>query len=289
MKVVPQVFYKHPNIEKVLVDGLSCIIIKCVQEADVQNERYLSAHALTLIINGSLKVETHDGEVTVVHKNHMILLPKGLYIISDIIPENESFEAIVFFFDEEITDEFLTTFEITTSVQQTNTSLVINYNQNLRLFVDALIALYRGKHQYQFTKPKLLELLYLISISAEGNKFVHRLQTLKNRDRKNLTVFMTKNYDKPLGIEDYAYLTGRSISTFGRDFKSKFGISPKKWLIEKRFEKAIRLLKETNDSITHISTLVGYENTSHFIKTFHKKAGISPKQFQIKHRKNIHI
>ncbi len=288
MKVVPQVFYKHPKIEKVLVDGLSCVIIKSVQQADLQNERYLAAHALTLVLNGALQVEDPDGDITMVNKNQMILLPKGLYLISDIIPKEESFEAIVFFFDEEITDEFLINFE-ETQPEKVTTSLCIKYDQNLRLFVDALLALYRGKHQNQFTKPKLLEFLHLISLSDHGQEFINRLQTLKNRERKNIKVFMSQNFAKPLDIEDYAYLTGRSISTFRRDFKSKFGISPKKWLIEKRLEKAATLLKEKSDSITNIALQVGYENTSHFIKAFQKKFNTSPKQFQIGHRKNMMI
>lgn len=98
---------------------------------------------------------------------------------------------------------------------------------------------------------------------------------------------MEENFDKPLDIEDYAYLTGRSISTFRRDFKSKYTISPKKWLIEKRLEKASLLLKGKNDSVTSIALQVGYENTSHFIKAFQKEFNISPKQFQIGHRKNM--
>ena len=37
---------------------------------------------------------------------------------------------------------------------------------------------------------------------------------------------MERNFDKPLTIEDYAYLTGRSESTFRREFKIKYGVYP---------------------------------------------------------------
>ncbi|WP_108805005.1 helix-turn-helix transcriptional regulator [Aquimarina sp. Aq107] len=288
MKVVPQVFYQHPRIEKVLIDGLSCVILKNVEQADLQNERYLAAHALTLVLNGGLQVETPEGDLTIVQKNQIILLPRGLYMISDIIPKDNSFEAVVFFFDEEITDEFLNNFEVFTK-EDTSTNLVLEYDQNLRLFTDTLLTLYRGKNQHQFTRPKLLELLHLISISKQGSEFLSKLFQLKKRAKKNIQTFMNNNFDKPLDVEDYSYLTGRSISTFRRDFKSKFGISPKKWLIERRLEKASFLLKDTNDSVTSIARQVGYENTPHFIKTFQKKFNISPKQFQIKYRKDIMI
>ncbi|WP_027394936.1 helix-turn-helix transcriptional regulator [Aquimarina latercula] len=288
MKVVPQVFYQHPRIEKVLIDGLSCVILKNVKQADLQNERYLASHALTLVLNGGLQVETPEGDLTIVQKNQIILLPRGLYMISDIIPKDNSFEAVVFFFDEEITDEFLNNFEVFTK-EDTSTNLVLEYDQNLRLFTDTLLTLYRGKNQHQFTRPKLLELLHLISISKQGSEFLSKLFQLKKRAKKNIRTFMNNNFDKPLDVEDYSYLTGRSISTFRRDFKSKFGISPKKWLIERRLEKASFLLKDTNDSVTSIARQVGYENTPHFIKTFQKKFNISPKQFQIKYRKDIMI
>ncbi|MBW1295432.1 helix-turn-helix transcriptional regulator [Aquimarina litoralis] len=286
MKVVPQAFYQHPKIEKVLVNGLSCVILKSVQHVDLQNERYLASHALTLVLNGGLRIETKEGDLSIVNKNQMILLPRGLYMISDIIPKNESFEAIVFFFDEEITDEFLRNFEIS-DTENSSSSIILEYDQNIRLFTDTLITLYRNKNQHQFTKPKLLELLHLISISSKGEAFVNTLQQHKRRAKKDIKTFMGDNYDKPLDIEDYAYLTGRSISTFRRDFKSKFGVSPKKWLVQRRMEKAALLLKDTPNSVTAIAHQVGYENTSHFIKVFQNKFSLSPKQFQIKYRKDI--
>ena len=97
---------------------------------------------------------------------------------------------------------------------------------------------------------------------------------------------MLQHFEKPLDIADYAYLTGRSISTFQRDFKSKFASSPKQWLIEKRLQKAAQLLKQTSASVTEIALKVGYDNVSHFIKAFNKKYGNSPKQYQIDSRKN---
>nr|WP_299767038.1 AraC family transcriptional regulator [uncultured Dokdonia sp.] len=288
MKVVPHAFYLNPTIEKILIDGDSCVIHKKVTTSDVQNKRYLSSHALTLVLQGGLQIEKQTGELTRVRKNQMVLLPKGLYAITDIIPDDQCFEAIVFFFDQEITDEFLSSFEKSNSTHSTCTFL-IDYNENLRLYTDTLLALYKGKNAHQFTKPKLLELLHLISISEKGDAFVQHLIALKNRERLHIKKFMLQNFEKPLDIVDYAYLTGRSLSTFQRDFKSTFHTSPKKWLIEKRMQEASQLLRTTSDSVTNIAYQVGYENVSHFIKAFHKLFGSSPKQYQIQNRKNTLI
>lgn len=288
MKVVPQAFYQHPKIEKVLVDGLSCVILKSVGQADLQNQRYLSSHALTLVLNGALQIEQYNGDIQTIQKNQLIFLPKGMYIISDIIPKSETFDAMVFFFAEEVTDTFLSSFAPLSDKQSCGT-LIIDFNEDLRLFTDTLLTLYQGRAQHQFTKSKLVELLHLVAMSPNGKDFVTRLQSLKTRDRKSIRSFMEEHFDKPLDIEDYAYLTGRSISTFQRDFKRRFHISPKKWLIHKRLQKAADLLREKSISVNEIKAEAGYENTSHFIKAFRKKFGISPKQFQIRHRKDILI
>ena len=101
---------------------------------------------------------------------------------------------------------------------------------------------------------------------------------------------MNENYLKPLSIEDYAYLTGRSVSKFYRDFKSQFKNAPKQWLIDKRLEKAYQLLSiKTQSTISGIAAEVGYENIPHFIKQFRKKYGTTPKQLLIEKRKAVLI
>ncbi|WP_299529543.1 helix-turn-helix domain-containing protein [Ulvibacterium sp.] len=288
MKVVPQAFYQNSKIEKILWDGLSCALEKTVSHTDTQNQRYLASHAITLVRNGKLQIETYEGKVRVVQKNELILLPKGMYMISDIIPKNDFFNAMVFFFDDDVCDAFLSNFEQLDSKKVFGT-LRIDFNEDLRLFTDTLTSLYKGRNQNQFTRAKLIEFLHLIALSKQGKDFINRLQSLKARERKSIRSFMEEHFDKPLDIDDYAYLTGRSVSTFQRDFKRRFHISPKKWLIQKRLDKAALLLRTTANSVNAITVEVGYENTSHFIKAFHKNFGISPKQYQIQYRKNALI
>ena len=288
MKIVPQVFYDHSEIEKILVDGLSSVLVKKVQSPDAENERFLSAHALTLVLHGSLQVQDEYGTVTVVPKKHFVFLPKGLYAITDLLPKKKDFEAIVFFFDEELTDEFLSDLKNPDKkIEKGN--LRIPYTKTLKLYVENLLEMYRNKKQHQFTKPKLLELLHLIALTERGKKFVSHLFAVKNRERRNIKKFMEENFEKPLDVEDYAYLTGRSVSTFRRDFMTRFGVSPKKWLIDQRLAKASELLKGSSASISEIALKSGYGDTPHFIKAFQKKFETSPKQYQIKHRTSVQV
>jgi AraC family transcriptional regulator, exoenzyme S synthesis regulatory protein ExsA len=291
MKILPQLFYESPEIKKILVDGLSCAVYKRLEEPVWHKEGYVSTHAITLVLNGVLRVDNDNGLLAEVPAGKMIFLPKGLYMISDIIPENGFFEAIVFFFDKDVISQFINSLKIKDSRKSCISHLVLNYTENLKIFTQSLLKIYsdKGNLHRQLTAPKLFEFLHLVNAEQETDCFIGALSTLNNKERKGLKEFMNTNFSKPLSIEDYAYLTGRTLSTFRRDFKTQFGgVSPKQWLIDKRLEKAHYLLKTNNNmTISDVVMETGYENIPHFTKAFHKKYGLPPKQFLIKQRREV--
>jgi AraC family transcriptional regulator, exoenzyme S synthesis regulatory protein ExsA len=291
LKILPQLFYETPEYKKILVDGLSCIVYKKVDEPVLQKEGYVSAHAITLVLKGTLKIENENGPLITVGENKMVFLPKGLYSISDILPQNGSFEAVVFFFDEEVIAQFLDSLKFKCKKDKCITHFLFDYTDDIRLFTESLMNLY-GKNERmhrKLTSVKLMELLYLVAVSNPDQCFPTALNSLRNKERKSIRAFMESNFSKPLSIEDYAYLTGRSLSSFRRDFKTQMGISPKQWLIDKRLEKAHNLLAKNNTTVFDVVLETGYENLSHFIKAFHKRYGVSPKQFVIKKRKEVFV
>lgn len=107
---------------------------------------------------------------------------------------------------------------------------------------------------------KILELFHLLNHLVPEKEFTEFLFQLTLPKKRNIKTFVEHNFDKPLNIEDYAYLTGRSVSTFRRDFKAQFKTTPKKWLKEKRIEKAVHLLHNQEISVTQLAYEVGYEN-----------------------------
>ena len=77
-------------------------------------------------------------------------------------------------------------------------------------------------------------------------------------------------------MKDYALLSGRSLSTFYRDFKLHTNMTPKQYLLNLKLEYAHNLLNKSDKSVSTISFEIGYENISHFIKAFKNKYNITP-------------
>lgn len=94
----------------------------------------------------------------------------------------------------------------------------------------------------------------------------------------DLIGFMNRNFMFNMSMEKLGYLTGRSLSTFNRDFKKLFQTTPQKWLTDKRLELAYYQLTEKKKKSTAVYLEVGFEDLSHFSYSFKKKYGVSPNQ-----------
>ena len=94
--------------------------------------------------------------------------------------------------------------------------------------------------------------------------------------RKAVETNITNN----VSVEELAFLCNISLSGFKRHFARIYGMSPSKWLLQKRMEIARELLHHYNEKPSEVYHKVGYENHSSFTKSFRQFFGITPKQFQ---------
>lgn len=92
--------------------------------------------------------------------------------------------------------------------------------------------------------------------------------------------FLNENYMYELTMEEIAAYTGRSLATFKRDFKKISDVSPLKWIIQKRLEKAHELIHEKGTKVTEACYDVGFKNRSHFTTAFKKHYGYAPHDLQ---------
>lgn len=96
----------------------------------------------------------------------------------------------------------------------------------------------------------------------------------------DLIGFMQRNFMFNMSLEKLGYLSGRSLSTFNRDFKKLFNTTPQKWLTNKRLELAYHHLSEKKRKPTEVYLEVGFEDLSHFSFSFKKKYGVPPTQLE---------
>lgn len=88
--------------------------------------------------------------------------------------------------------------------------------------------------------------------------------------------YLNKNYMYDLSIDDIATFTGRSLSTFKRDFKKISNLSPEKWLTRRRLQAAYEKLQRRDTTVSEVYLEVGFKNLSHFSTAFKKEFGTSP-------------
>ena len=89
-----------------------------------------------------------------------------------------------------------------------------------------------------------------------------------------------------LNVAQMADLAKTDQATFSRKFKQVFGLSPKIWLDERRFEKARFLLEYSNKNINEICAECGFNSPSWFIERFKSRYHCTPKRYQ--KSKNLH-
>jgi AraC-like DNA-binding protein len=94
----------------------------------------------------------------------------------------------------------------------------------------------------------------------------------------DLEAFMNANYRFNVGLDRFAYLTGRSLATFKRDFEKIFQESPSRWLVQKRLEDAYFLLSVRKRRVGEVFAEVGFKDLSHFSQAFKKAYGVAPSQ-----------
>jgi AraC family transcriptional regulator, exoenzyme S synthesis regulatory protein ExsA len=102
--------------------------------------------------------------------------------------------------------------------------------------------------------------------------------------RQDLETFMLKNFHYNASIENFARLSGRSLTGFKREFSSVFKTSPGSWLKNKRLSEALYLIKQKSRKPQDIYINLGFENLSHFYTSFKQKYGKTPAQINAKNK-----
>jgi len=89
-----------------------------------------------------------------------------------------------------------------------------------------------------------------------------------------------RNYSQPLDLAALASAVHVSESHLIRKFRSTFGETPYRYLQRRRIERAMFLLRESEDSVTSICLDVGFTSLGAFSRTFAEIVGESPSAYR---------
>ena len=88
------------------------------------------------------------------------------------------------------------------------------------------------------------------------------------------------NFEHKLRQSAIAASAGMSSSAFSRAFKAEFGITFSQYLARYRISRACLLLRQGSHSVTNVGQAVGFDDASHFARTFRSLLGVSPSAFK---------
>lgn len=92
---------------------------------------------------------------------------------------------------------------------------------------------------------------------------------------KKAVFYIDKHLEEKIPLADIAKYTSRSKSSFCHLFEEKMNISPKQYILKKKFALASKMISE-GVSPTVAAERVGYENYSNFYRMYLKHFGVSP-------------
>lgn len=135
-----------------------------------------------------------------------------------------------------------------------------NYNQtsvSSRLFTSGVLKLLVGR--------------FLGGIESSEDKFT-RFEPVIN--------YIEKNLSKQIILSDLAEILYLNKVYFSNEFKRVFGVSPNRYINNKRLDQAKKLLLNTNKRISEITAECGFNGQLYFSRFFKEKVGVSPLEYR---------
>lgn len=92
--------------------------------------------------------------------------------------------------------------------------------------------------------------------------------------------FIEDHLSEKLSVMKMADLAACSERHFRRLFQQTMGTSPKRWILERRLQRAALLLTQTDLPIKAVASQCGFEDLPHFHRLFRQRFGQPPSQYR---------
>lgn len=247
----------------------------------LRNRVIFNQCAVSFVLNGQKELYRH-ADCTIIRPGQGLLIPEGNTLIAEHTVNGTSndvlYSSFIAFFPQRLIAEFFSKHSLSTKNTQADGSSYVLFSNTAYLneYLRGLRALVDGQQQlsYPVALHKLEELL-LIIYELHPTQLTALLGNEHNTAGLSLQKLVENNLFNNLTLDELAFLANRSLSSFKRDFEKTYGISPQKYIRERKLEAACIELKSGRRASELYSTF-GYENLSNFNTAFKKKFGVTP-------------
>lgn len=253
------------------------IVYSCYASGSKSGEQFIPDHVLGYIISGSLVIndgqETYtfqEGDFRFLRRNHLAKFAKQP-------PEGREFQSLSVFLDQETLRNFSMEYGITADQPAGPGGIIPLLPKPLyKSYMDSLAPYSHlaEKENEALVAVKVKEAILLLL--KENPELKNILFDFSEPGKINLEAFMNEHFHFNVEMKRFAYLTGRSLATFKRDFEKIFHSSPNRWLQQRRLQEAHYLIKEKGKKPSDVYLEVGFEDLSHFSFAFKKAYGVPP-------------
>jgi AraC-like DNA-binding protein len=193
--------------------------------------------------------------------------------------EEGSFKMLGFTLDDSFVNEVIGSVPLPEDIRPVPNNLYrIPNNGILAGLMNSISAYFDEGGDVDRSVVRLKTLESLIGIIQAKPELAHIFFEYAKSVRADLRHFMEYHYMQKHTIEELAYLSGRSASTFNREFRKLFNQSPHQWIKEKRLAFARSLLQRTELTASDVYLQAGFEDLAHFSRSFKSFFGINPSQ-----------
>ena len=270
--------------KKFKVDELLFVEIICPVEEDEPAERlWWHDNFFTYAIAGEMAIKTIKGDY-IIKAGDCGFVKKGSIIEARHILQEDFCELRVF-----VPDDFIKTvfqkhripLDVPPAHQPTDSIIPLSTDDVLDAYFNSLLTYFRQPTPPPATllKLKFEELLVNILSNNAHRTLKCFLGELCALTKPSVKEIMEANFFSNLSLDEFARLCTRSLSSFKQEFNAIFQTTPGKWLQQKRLEYSRYLLETTDCSIDDICEMSGFENRSHFNRSFKNTYGITPGKF----------
>jgi AraC-like DNA-binding protein len=242
------------------------------------SEHYFPDHALGIMLSGESHYFSNEG--TFIMKEGTVCLMRRNQLFKKLKKTGRNGEPpslISIFLDQDVLNRYAVENDIRNqNVYKGKAMIDLTGNRFLKAYFDSLLPYSSNPNKYT---PKIAELKTFEAIELllqADDVFQSFLFDFSEPHKIDLETYMNHHYKYNIPLSSFAKLTGRSLSTFKRDFTHIFGTTPEKWLQHKRLEQAHYLISKHSQRPSEVYLEVGFENLSHFSFAFKKHFGLTP-------------